>query len=71
MNHCIQENSYPVQNFFIPLIKPTVAPNIRDRTKGSLMIISKNVEVSYCALGEGFRHLEGGTERNRKKYESG
>jgi hypothetical protein len=66
----MRENSYRVQNFFIHLNKPTAAPNIRDRTRGSLMITAKYVEVRFCGLGEVFQHREGGTERNRKKHES-
>ena len=50
----MQENSYRVQNFLLYLSKPTAAPNTRDRTKVSLMIIAKNVEVKYCVLGEVF-----------------
>ena len=71
MDHFMQEKSYWVQNFFIYLSKPAATLNIRDRTKGSLMIIAKNVEVSYCVLGEVFQYHERGTERNRKKYKSG
>jgi len=71
MDHFIQKNTYRVQNFLRYLSKPTAAPNIHDRTKGSLVIIANNVEFNYCGLGEVFQHHEGGTEGNRKKYESG
>jgi len=71
IDHFTQENSHRVQNFLLYLSKPTATPNMRDRTKGSLMIIVKNVEVTFCVLGEVFQHHQGGSERTRKKYESG
>lgn len=71
MDHFTQENSYRVQKFLIYLSKPTAAPNILDRTKGSLMIIAKNVEVSYCGLGEVFSIIRDVPREIAKKYESG
>jgi hypothetical protein len=70
MDLFMRENSYGVQNFFSHLSKPTAAPNIRDRIRGSLMITENFVEVSFSGLGEVFQQHEGGTERNRKKHES-
>jgi hypothetical protein len=67
MDHFIQKNTYRVQNFLRYISKLTATPNIRDRTKGSLVIIENNVAVSYCGLGEIFQHHKGGTERKRKK----
>jgi hypothetical protein len=52
------------------LSKSTAVPNISNRAKGSLMITEKNVEVSYCGLGEVYQHLQRSRERKRKKIVS-
>jgi hypothetical protein len=66
MDQFTEEDSYRVQNILSYLSKPTAAPKTPNRTKGSLMIVAKNVEVRYCGLGDVYQHHQGSTEEKRK-----